>query len=87
MSRDSILDEAEQKTEQTNNSETSSAESTDDQDDGGNEERTRLTQRIPDDLLADVERVQEKHHLPSRNAAINFMLTRAADELLDDPDQ
>lgn len=51
------------------------------------EERVRITQRIPGDLLDDVERVQKKHHLPSRNAAVNFMLNAAADEFLDDRDE
>lgn len=75
MSRDSILDEAEQNNDETDE-QASGAE------DDSEEERERLTQRVPPDLLDDVERVKEKHHLPSRNATINFMLNSAADDLL-----
>jgi len=80
MSRDSIIDEA---TEASEKEAADTDSSTDDEEAG----RTRITQRIPDDLLDDVERVQEKHHLPSRNAAVNFMLNAAADEFLDDRDE
>lgn len=80
MSRDSILDEAGESTEKA-------SDDTDSNADDEEPERTRITQRIPDDLLEDVERVQEKHHLPSRNAAVNFMLNAAADDLLNDRSQ
>jgi hypothetical protein len=80
MSRDSIIDEAAEKKEEPESTESASTDAEDEQE----ESRTRLTQRVPDDLLEDVERVQEKYRLPSRNAAINFMLTNAADDLLDE---
>jgi hypothetical protein len=77
MSRDSILDEAEQNKEKTDE-QAAGAE------DDSEEERERLTQRVPPDLLEDVERVKEQYHLPSRNATINFMLNAAVDDLLDE---
>jgi len=80
MSRDSIIDEAAEKKEEPESTESAPTDAEDDQE----ESRTRLTQRVPDDLLEDVEQVQEKYRLPSRNAAINFMLTNAADDLLDE---
>jgi hypothetical protein len=80
MSRDSIIDEAAEKTDkQTEADDDDDAE----EEASDTEERERLTQRVPTDLLEDVERVQEKYHLPSRNAAINFMLNASADDLLD----
>jgi hypothetical protein len=81
MSRDSILDEAEQNRADDQPDEQDAVDDAD-QEDG--EERERLTQRVPPDLLEDVERVQEQYHLPSRNATINFMLNAASDELLDE---
>ena len=80
MSRDSIIDEAAEKNEEPESTESAPTDAEDDQE----ESRPRLTQRVPDDPLEDVEQVQEKSRLPSRNAAINFMLTNAADDLLDE---
>ncbi|MFW6382527.1 MAG: hypothetical protein ACOCZD_00630 [Haloferacaceae archaeon] len=83
MARDSILDEAEKK--RTDDQQPDADAQEDDAGEGDEEvERERLTQRTPPDLLDDVDRVQEKFHLPSRNATINFMLNAAADELLED---
>jgi hypothetical protein len=79
MSRDSIIDEAEQKKQQETQSEPEPGE---DESEEQEESRTRLTQRVPDDLLEDVEAVEEKYRLPSRNAAINFILTRGVEDLL-----
>lgn len=81
MSRDSILDEAEQN---RSDDQPADQDDVDDADQEKSEERERLTQRVPPDLLKDVEDVQEQYHLPSRNATINFMLNAAADELLDE---
>jgi hypothetical protein len=81
MSRDSILDEAEQN---RSDDQPADQDDVDDADQEKSDERERLTQRVPPDLLKDVEDVQEQYHLPSRNATINFMLNAAADELLDE---
>lgn len=80
MSRDSIIDEAEQKKQQETQSES-------EPDEEEEESRTRLTQRVPDDLLEDVEAVEEKYRLPSRNAAINFILTRGVEDLLEEDER
>jgi hypothetical protein len=80
MSRDSILDEAEQN--RADDQPADQDADVDQEDDA--EDRERLTQRVPENLLDDVERVQEQYHLPSRNATINFMLNAAADDLLED---
>ncbi|KOX92722.1 hypothetical protein [Halorubrum tropicale] len=80
MARDSILDEAEQN--QANDQDAAEDDAGDGQED--DDGRVRLTQRTPQDLLDDVEAVQEQYHLPSRNAAINFMLKTASDDLLDE---
>lgn len=82
MSRDSILDEAEQKSDQSTVDDDSSADSKQEESTGSGD-RTRLTQRVPDDLLNDIDEVQEQFHLSSRNETINFMLSNAADDLLD----
>jgi len=76
MVRDSILDEAEQREADEDDADGA------DQEDG--DDRVRLTQRTPQDFVDDVEAVQEQYHLPSRNAAINFMLKTASDELLEE---
>ena len=72
MGRDSILNDAERKKddepEPTN-------------DDGGDDERVKLTQRMPEDLVRQVDRVQEEYALPSRNAAINFIVKQGIREL------
>lgn len=80
MPRDSILDEAEQN--QATDQDGAEDDAGDDQED--DDERVRLTQRTPKDLVDDVEAVQEQYHLPSRNAAINFMLKTASDDLLEE---
>lgn len=87
MPRDSILDEAEQ---QENNESDPGPESESEASaagggggDGG-ADRAQFTQRMPNDLLDDVERVQDKLGLSSRNATINFLLNHAADDFLDD---
>lgn len=68
MARDSIIDTAnENETEQ----EPSDAE------DG----RVKLTQRMPEDLVRQVDQVQDKYALPSRNAAINFIVKQGIKEL------
>lgn len=99
MARDNILDEAERKQRDAENTDAADQppDDTDDTatgtDDGGGEaddtdtERTRLTQRVPDDLLADIEAIEEKYRLGSRNAAVNFMLSHAADDLLEGRDR
>ena len=83
MPRDNILDEAERKQNSTSDGSQPETDETDDAPESGGEERERLTQRTPVDLLDDVDAVQEKFRLPNRNATINFMLGHAADDLLD----
>ncbi|NKE37763.1 hypothetical protein GWG54_18530 [Natronococcus sp. JC468] len=82
MPRDSILDDAEQsKEDNANGSGTDSDPDTKTEDDSGGDSRVRVTQRIPQDLADDVDRVQEEYSLPSRNATINFMLKHASKDL------
>ena len=38
-------------------------------------------------LLDDVETVQEKYRLPSRNATINFILTHGIEDLLEESER
>lgn len=87
MSRDSILDEAEQRNQNSDpesESGAAGATSTEDDADGESAHRAQFTQRCPGDLLANIERIQDKLGLPSRNATINFLLKRAADDFLED---
>lgn len=90
MARDSILDDAatdDQTNSDDNASETDQTDNADRKTESGSEssgpsaERVKLTQRVPPELLADIERVQEEFMLPSRNATINFMLKQAAEDL------
>ncbi|ELY53427.1 hypothetical protein C491_21101 [Natronococcus amylolyticus DSM 10524] len=82
MPRDSILDDAEQSEENNENgSRTDSGSDTGTEDDSGGDNRVRVTQRIPQDLADDIDRVQEEYSLPSRNATINFMLKHASKDL------
>lgn len=89
MSRDSILDDAERNREQ-NEDESESVQDSDTaatEDGTANEtgdDRKRVTQRIPRDMLDDIDAVQERYVLPSRNAAINFILKHGTNELLSD---
>lgn len=76
MPRDSILDEAERK--QQNSEENNGSEDAE----GESEERERVTQRIPSDIIDEIDAVQKKYRHSSRNATINFMLDHAADDLL-----
>jgi hypothetical protein len=80
MGRDSILDDANQNRQQNTGSEPAdeSDSETDEESD-----RVRVTQRLPPALAADVDIVQERYNLPSRNATINFILTQGIDQLLD----
>jgi hypothetical protein len=80
MPRDSILDDAEQ-TEEDNANGSRTDPNTKAEDDSGGDDRVRVTQRIPQDLVDDVDRVQEEYSLPSRNATINFMLKHASKDL------
>ena len=80
MSRDSILDDATQNRQQNAESEPMDESDSDPDEES---ERVRVTQRLPAALAADVDSVQERYNLPSRNATINFILTRGIDELLD----
>jgi hypothetical protein len=82
MGRDSILDDAEQNRQQ-NNQESEQTSESDGETDG---DRVRITQRLPSDLAADVDAVQKKYSLPSRNATINFILNQGVDQLLDGGD-
>ncbi|RKS75799.1 ribbon-helix-helix CopG family protein [Haloarcula quadrata] len=70
MARRKITEEAETNQEQTEE---------DDQDtaDQGSD-RTQLTQRMPDDLLDDVDELAETMGV-SRNAAINMLVKRGLD--------
>ncbi|EMA13884.1 ribbon-helix-helix protein, CopG family [Haloarcula marismortui] len=70
MARRKITEEAETNQEQTEE---------DDQDtaDQGSD-RTQLTQRMPDDLLDDVDELAETMGM-SRNAAINMLVKRGLD--------
>ena len=81
MPRDSILDDAEQSEDNANGSETDSDPDTETEDDSEGNDRVRVTQRIPQDLADDIDRVQEEYSLPSRNATINFMLKHASKDL------
>lgn len=83
MGRDSILDDAD-KNRQQNNQESEQASEPKGEADG---DRVRITQRLPSDLAADVDAVQEKYSLPSRNATINFILNQGIDQLLDNSDR
>lgn len=73
MSRRKITEEAEAKQEEIEESETESTAG-----DQANE-RTQLTQRMPDDLLDDVDTLAEELGM-SRNAAINMLVKRGLDE-------
>lgn len=79
MARDSILDDAD-RTRQQNNQESEQSDSADEADEDG--DRVRVTQRLPSDLADDVDAVQEKYSLPSRNATINFILNQGIDQIL-----
>jgi multidrug resistance efflux pump len=83
MGRDSILDDAEQSRQQNEQVSDQSLESADEADG----DRVRITQRLPADLAADVDAVQEKYSLPSRNATINFILNQGVGRLLNDGDR
>lgn len=87
MSRDSIIDEAAENKQDTEPAESAGDTEEESQDEEGEEGRTRLTQRVPDDLLDDVETVQEKYRLPSRNATINFILTTGIEDLLEESER
>lgn len=84
MGRESIVDDAERNRHQS----TAESEQGSDADPAGEDEtgndRKRTTLRIPRDLLADVDAVEEQYALPSRNAAINFILKQGTNNLLDD---
>ena len=81
MGRDSILDDADRTREQNNQESEQASEPADEAD--GDGDRVRVTQRLPSDLADDVDAVQEKFSLPSRNATINFILNQGVDQLLD----
>lgn len=76
MGRDSILDNAEK--DKQNDQPNQPPESAEDSD------RVRITQRLPADLAADVDAVQERYSLPSRNATINFILNQGIEHLIGD---
>jgi hypothetical protein len=88
MARDRILDDA-ANGDRTHDNSTSDSTQTDDVDattEGGSEggtgesERVKRTQQVPPELLDEIERVQEKCMLPSRNATINFMRKQATED-------
>lgn len=84
MPRDSILDDAVQSDHNETDAEPDRGDSNHTDDVTSQDEdtdRTQFTQRCPPSVLEDVERVQEEYGLPSRNAAINFMLIHAAKDL------
>lgn len=88
MPRDSIVDDAERKRQQTAESAEQATEPDESEDDTDSEstdesERVRLTQRMSPDLATKVDAVQERYQLPSRNATINFILSEGIDQLLD----
>lgn len=78
MPRDSILDEAEEKAQQQDHDASDQHSDEDGSDDGS---RQKLTQRMPADLVNEVDRIQEDYGLGSRNATINFMVKQAAKDL------
>lgn len=85
MPRDSILEEAKNaEQEQTDDHDTDDVsedvEQTGNDQEGGSD-RVKLTQRMPSDLLDEVDRVQEELALPSRNATINFLVKRAVKDV------
>ncbi|MFB6201982.1 MAG: hypothetical protein ABEI98_08220 [Halorhabdus sp.] len=63
MGRRKITEEAESKKSQSEQTDT----------DDGESERTQLTQRMPDDLLDDVDDLADEMGM-SRNAAINLLV-------------
>ena len=79
MPRDSILDEAEEKAQQQDHD--NGNQHSDDGDESDGESRQKLTQRMPADLVNEVDRIQEEYGLGSRNATINFMVKQAAKDL------
>jgi hypothetical protein len=83
MARDSILDEAEGKAQKQDHEEAEEADADEQPSDGssGDGSRQKLTQRMPSDLVNEVDRVQEEYGLGSRNATINFMVKKAAKDL------
>jgi hypothetical protein len=81
--RDSILDEAERNEDEPEPAD----ESESDTESGEESDRVRITQRLPPDLAADVKAVKKRYNLPSRNAAVNFILTQGIDSLLEDRDR
>jgi len=70
MARRKITEEAETNQEQTEEEDQDTADQGSD--------RTQLTQRMPDDLLDDVDELAETMGM-SRNAAINMLVKRGLD--------
>lgn len=67
MGRRKITEEAEQEQEQEQPA------------DDNEEDREQLTQRMPEDLLADVDEIKDRLGI-SRNAAINMLVERGLDD-------
>lgn len=61
---------------------TEEAESTDQEAEAStdSDERKQLTQRMPEDLVEEVDELMEELGLSSRNAAINMLVRRGLDE-------
>jgi hypothetical protein len=79
MPRDSILNEAEEKAQQQDQD--NGDQNSGDGDGSDGESRQKLTQRMPADLVDEVDRIKEEYGLGSRNATINFMVKQAAKDL------
>lgn len=74
MARRKITEEAESKQEQAEES------NADDRGSGQDTGRTQLTQRMPNELVNDVDDLAEEMGM-SRNAAINMLVKRGLDGL------
>lgn len=74
MGRDSILNDAEEK--QSDGTQPAGDDDQDTEDD-----RVKLTQRMPGDLVDEVDRVQDEYALSSRNTAINFLVKQGLKEV------
>lgn len=72
MTRRKITEEAEQQADESDSEQSDSS--------GSENDREQLTQRMPSDLVEQVDEFAENHGM-SRNAAINFLVKRSLGDL------
>lgn len=78
--RRKITEEAEKKTDAEKPEANETSTDQDDGDDEGSSERKQLTQRMPEDLVEDVDKVADQLGM-TRNAAINMFCRQQAQEM------